>query len=76
MQVMTRGGRGHKAPYATKMVRVPVPLANQVHGLVHRYQEFLAQGGEPKAPPVFQEVVVNKPVDEFSDKLVDKFVRL
>jgi len=76
MQLMSKGGRGHKAPYETKLIRVPVPIAEQVQELGKRYQEFLAQGGEPSSPPQFQEVVINhKPVDNLN-KAVDKFIEL
>ncbi|MEP6582534.1 hypothetical protein NDI43_27555 [Microcoleus vaginatus GB2-A3] len=48
-----KGGRGNKAPYETKLMRVPEPLANQVESLCQRYQEFLAGGGNPIEPPCF-----------------------
>lgn len=48
-----KGGRGNKAPYETKLMRVPEPLATQVESLCQRYQDFLAGGGNPIEPPYF-----------------------
>lgn len=50
-----KGGRGKKAPYETKQMRVPQPIATQVEALCSRYQEFLAGGGDPAEPPDFLE---------------------
>lgn len=36
-----KGGRGHKAPYQTKLMRIPVPLEQQVNQLVELYQDYL-----------------------------------
>jgi hypothetical protein len=33
------GGRGHKAPYQTVVVRIPVDLKSQVDELVDRFRE-------------------------------------
>lgn len=59
----TQGGRGHKAPYETKMIRVPVPLATQVALIVSQYHEFVANGGDALNPPAFNN----------NDKVVDNF---
>jgi hypothetical protein len=48
-----RGGRGKKAPYETKLMRVPEPIANQVENLCQQYQDFLVSGGNPVEPPSF-----------------------
>jgi hypothetical protein len=37
-----KGGRGKKAPYATKLMRVPEPIAAQVDALGLQYQGQLA----------------------------------
>jgi hypothetical protein len=37
-----KGGRGKKAPYHTKLMRVPEPIAAQVEALGLQYQEFIA----------------------------------
>lgn len=50
----TKGGRGIKAPYETKLVRVPVPLVKQVSFLVNCYRDFVAEGGEPFNPPLLE----------------------
>lgn len=50
-----KGGRGKKAPYETKQMRIPQPLATQVEALCDRYQEFIAAGGDPANPPSFLE---------------------
>ena len=48
-----KGGRGQRARYQTKLMRVPVPLEQQVNELVERYQTYLASGDELDAgsPP-------------------------
>jgi hypothetical protein len=61
-----KGGRGYKAPYETHQVRVPDPVAPQVHSLVERYQDYLANGGDPEKPPQLLDQV--KPVDKFNSK--------
>jgi hypothetical protein len=48
-----KGGRGKKAPYGTKLMRVPEPIANQVENLCQQYQDFLASGGNPIEAPCF-----------------------
>ncbi len=45
-----KGGRGKKAPYTAKLMRVPVPLANQVNSLVERYLGYISLGGNPAEP--------------------------
>ncbi len=46
-----KGGRGYKAPYKTKQVRIPEPIEKQVSQLVERYQDYLTTGGSPDSPP-------------------------
>ncbi|AFY85501.1 hypothetical protein [Oscillatoria acuminata] len=46
-----KGGRGKKAPYETKQMRVPVPLESQVMQLCDRYRGFIEAGGNPNEPP-------------------------
>lgn len=46
-----KGGRGKKAPYQTKLMRVPVPVELQVMQLSERYREFIEAGGNPEEPP-------------------------
>ena len=45
-----KGGRGKKAPYSTKLIRVPLPMKNQVKELVERYQTYLSSGGDALNP--------------------------
>ena len=47
-----KGGQGKKAPYQTKLMRVPVPMKTQVGQLVDRYQSYLASGGDALNPPM------------------------
>lgn len=49
--VKPKGGRGYKAPYTTKQVRIPEPISKQVDQLVERYQDYLATGSSPDSPP-------------------------
>ena len=66
-----KGGRGKKAPYDTKLARIPVPLAEQINPVVERYQEYIAEGGEPLSPPIWLfEKPVNK-INPYSDKPVN-----
>lgn len=44
------GGRGKKASYDTKLVRVPEPLEHQVTELKARYYGFIDGGGDPYKP--------------------------
>jgi hypothetical protein len=46
-----KGGRGKKAPYQTKQMRVSVPVELQVIQLSERYREFIEAGGDPEEPP-------------------------
>lgn len=61
-----KGGRGYKAPYETHQVRIPDPIAPQVHSLVERYQDYLANGGDPEKPSHLLDQV--KLVDKFKSK--------
>lgn len=60
----TQGGRGHKAPYETKMARVPVPLATQVAQIVSQYHDYVTNGGDAESPPLF----TPKPVNNFEQE--------
>jgi len=62
-----KGGRGYKAPYETHQIRVPDPIAPQVHSLIERYQDYLATGSNPTNPP--QLLDTNKPVDNLFAQL-------
>lgn len=63
-----KGGRGNTVPYETKLVRVPIPLAEQVSALIERYQEWISGGGNPLAPPpLLDSLPFDKPVNEFND---------
>ena len=42
-----KGGRGQRAPYQTKLMRIPVPLEQQIGELVERYQKYLDSSTEP-----------------------------
>lgn len=61
-----KGGRGYKAPYETHQIRVPDPIAFQVHTLVERYQDYLVSGADPEKPPQLLDQV--KSVDKFKTK--------
>ncbi|MBV8801531.1 MAG: hypothetical protein JO131_00945 [Gammaproteobacteria bacterium] len=66
-----KGGRGYKAPYETHQIRVPDPIATQVHSLIEKYQEFIEKGGNAVEPPEFlqSQNEDNKDVDNFKDLL-------
>lgn len=65
-----KGGRGHAAPYDTKLIRIPVPLADQVQQLVERYRDFIAGGGEAFAPPPLLDAIASdNPVNNFDELL-------
>jgi hypothetical protein len=63
-----KGGRGKKAPYQTKLMRVPEPIAAQVEALGLRYQEFIAAGGDPANPPFFLVERIQKQLDTVKQK--------
>lgn len=44
-----KGGRGQKAPYETKLMRVPIPLEKQINQLVELYRNHLE--ANPEADP-------------------------
>lgn len=52
-----KGGRGYKAPYETHQIRVPDPIAPQVHSLIERYQDYLASNRDPLHPPLLLDLV-------------------
>lgn len=60
-----KGGRGYRAPYETHQIRVPDPIAPQVHSLIERYQDYLNTGGNPDTPPKLLDQ--SKAVDNFSE---------
>lgn len=60
-----KGGRGYRAPYETHQIRVPDPIAPQVHSLIERYQDYLNTGGSPNTPPKLLDK--NKVVDNFDE---------
>lgn len=43
-----KGGRGHKAPYESTHVRVPVPLKAKVDKLIEEYRELVLNGNQPE----------------------------
>lgn len=47
---MTRpiGGRGHKAPYETTHLRIPVPLKPNIEKLIEDYRLLVIDGIEPE----------------------------
>jgi hypothetical protein len=67
------GGRGHKAPYETMQMRVPVPIKPQVENLISRYRETILSGNEAIENQSLSE-------EQFLEyivclKVVDKFVQ-
>lgn len=42
--VLPKGGRGHKAPYETCTVRVPVPIRDKVETVVEQYRLSVLKG--------------------------------
>ena len=71
-----KGGRGQRAPYQTKLMRVPVPLEQQINELVERYQDYLDSEGEVDVdnPPQLFEGEQNNFIDLCAslDKLINK----
>jgi hypothetical protein len=64
-----KGGRGYKAPYETHQVRIPDPIAAQVHSLIERYQDHVASGGDAQSPPMLLD---QKLVDNFRIKQLEE----
>lgn len=74
-----KGGRGYKAPYETKQVRIPQPIDSQVSELVERYQDYLATGGSPDNPPQLLDLDRSDDVENLKSELQNlqkKFVKL
>ncbi|MGK7914589.1 MAG: hypothetical protein AB4038_03460, partial [Prochloraceae cyanobacterium] len=65
-----KGGRGKKAPYTAKLMRVPVPIANQVNQLIDRYFGYLSSGGLAAEPPLL--LGEAKLINSLGDKSVTK----
>ncbi len=65
-----KGGRGKKAPYTAKLMRVPVPIANQVNQLIERYLGYISSGGNAAEPPLLLGEV--KLINNLGDKNVNK----
>lgn len=62
-----KGGRGHTAPYETKQMRVPVRLEPQIHELIDRFRNWIANScpsGIGNEPPK----LLDKPVDNLKDE--------
>jgi hypothetical protein len=49
--IMTKpiGGRGHRAPYQTTHLRVPLPLKSAIEAMIDDYRAVVIDG-EPPAP--------------------------
>jgi hypothetical protein len=72
-----KGGRGKNAPYKTKHIRVPEPIAPQVDTLIEIYQSYIESGKDASNPPDF--LASYKPVNNFSEtdiKAVNKFAEI
>ena len=78
MSQINAGGRWRKAPYETKLIRVPCPLEAQVDKLKLLYIEFLEAGGNPQQPTnyLLNKKVVNKNNDEIYLYLVNALNKL
>lgn len=42
-----KGGRGHKAPYETTHVRIPVPIKGKVETLIEEFRLEVIEGVKP-----------------------------
>ena len=51
-----KGGRGHHAPYLTTHLRVPIPVKDEVQGIIDRYREDLLAGRQLQDVPSSYEV--------------------
>ena len=65
-----KGGRGKKAPYTAKLMRVPVPIANQVNRLIERYLGYISSGGQAAEPPLLLGEL--KLINSLEDKSVNE----
>lgn len=70
-----KGGRGYKAPYETHQIRVPDPIAPQVHSLIERYQDYIAASGDAVHPPQLLDTS-NKKTEASIRKLERSLVKL
>jgi hypothetical protein len=58
--VRPRGGRGNLAPYETKLIRVPIPIEEQVQELISRYHHWMSLLDEvPDGTPNLLDKAVN-----------------
>lgn len=61
-----KGGRGITAPYATKQMRVPVGLENQIQELISRYRDWLSESSHETLEVSNPPNLLGKPVDSLS----------
>lgn len=58
--VRPKGGRGNLAPYETKLIRVPIPIEEQVQELISRYHHWMSfLDGVPTSTPYLLDKAVN-----------------
>lgn len=46
MAILPKGGRGHKVPYETCTVRIPVAIKDQVEQLANEYRTAAIEGNQ------------------------------
>lgn len=62
---LPKGGRGKKAPYDTRTVRIPVAVLAEVEAIAEQYRLSVLEGGEFKAggnPTLDEAIAIAKEV--------------
>lgn len=58
--LLPKGGRGHKVPYETRIIRVPAPVLDEVEAIANRYRQSVLEGSEfveGGSNPTFEQAV-------------------
>ena len=77
MSQINIGGRYRRAPYDTKLMRIPTPLESQVLQIKAKYIEFLETGGDVQQPPNYlDEKPVNKNITDDNEQLISLIKKL
>jgi hypothetical protein len=58
MDLKPRGGRGHRAPYETVMVRTPVPIKAEVEAVIARYRDSVLSDAPVAVEPEGKHIAI------------------
>lgn len=56
--VINKGGRGKKAPYESKVIRVPLPIVNSVESLIQDFQQGIISNDSSELMPLDEVIAI------------------